>query len=160
MWYIENCPATIHKDEPPAEICPACSYAQNQWMVHKQRKPESSMRRSYISNILVQEDFLQPETKNKVYIYRYGRIIFNKIKDYIESADHDPFDLEDGCSFILRQTQKEGFVNFDESHFDKRSYVCEPEEVENYMYDLSSVIDPFNFKTHEELTRRLRSVIS
>lgn len=158
-WYIENCPSTIDKSDRATLVCPACAYAERQWRIDR-RTPISKMRRSYVSNILVVDDLLQPEARNNVYLYRYGRVVFGKIKDYIENNDHDPTDLEDGSDFIVNQKKVAGFPDLSESHFTRRSYCCEPEQIENYMYDLSAIIDPLNFKSHAELTSKLESVIS
>ena len=122
-WFIENCPTSINLE------CPTCAANSALWNsgVESDKKIVSIRKRkmSYISNILVIKDPKHSENDGKVFLYRYGKKIFEKIKDLLEPpaefADMEPcnaYDPYDGANFKLRQTKVDGFPNYDKSTFD------------------------------------------
>ena len=104
----------------------------------------------------------------KVFIYQYGKKIFDKIMDAMqpEFADEDalnPFDFWDGANFKLKIRDVEGYRNYDKSEFDKQSPLSSDdsylEEVYNKMHKLEEFTDPKSYKTYDELKKKLVSVL-
>lgn len=127
-WYIERCPKTLDWENP----CPACEYAD---ALKKGREwdhiPESEQagirpifgKTSYWANVLVEKDPENPENEGKIFKYRFGKKILEKI--YNRAID-DPidgtkginvFDPVEGASFTLRCKKVKGFFNYDDSSF-------------------------------------------
>jgi gp32 DNA binding protein like. len=161
-WFIDNCPTSIEKD------CPACKANTELWGTGNEAKKKlaSSRKRklNYISNILVVNDPKHPENNGKVFLYKYGKKIFEKIKDLIdppaEFADMssvDPFDMEEGANFKLRVVRVDNFPNYDKSGFDNAPSIGDADriaEVENQLFSLNEILDPKHFKSFDELKKR------
>ena len=120
-WFIENCPTTI------GGKCPLCEVNNDLWNsglesdkdIARQRK----RRLSYISNILVVSDPSNPQNEGKVFLYKYGKKIFDKIQESMkpEFADEtpvDPFDFWKGANFKLKVRKVAGYINYDKSEFE------------------------------------------
>lgn len=123
----------------------------------------------YISNILVINDPKHPENNGKVFLYKYGKKIFDKIMDKARPTfeDQDPvnvFDYWEGANFKLRMKMVDRYPNYDASEFEAVSAVSEDDqeilEIANQQHKLSEFIDPANFKSYDELKRKLESVLS
>lgn len=169
-WYIENCPTSIGND------CPACQSNSELWNASNDKedplkKLASSRKRklSYISNILVVTDPKHPENNGKVFLFKYGKKIFEKIKDMIdppkEFADMqpvDPFDMTEGANFKLRITRQDNFPNYDKSSFDPSTPIGDEafmEQIDSQLMSLNEILDPKHFKEYSALTKRLSQVI-
>ena len=162
-WFIDNCPTSIEQD-----YCPACKANTALWNTGNDAKKKlaSSRKRklNYISNILVVNDPKHPENNGKVFLYKYGKKIFEKIKDLIdppaEFADMssvDPFDMEEGANFKLRIVRVDGFPNYDKSSFDTPTSIGDADfiaEVETQLYSLNEILDPKHFKSADDLKKR------
>ena len=167
-WYIENSLTTIGKDDPVSKANTALwnSGVDSDKNIARDRR----RKLSYYSNIYVVEDSQNPENEGKVFLYRYGKKIFEKITSVMnpEFADEtplNPFDLWEGANFKLKMRQVEGFPNYDKSEF---TDVCplagdekKLEEIWNSQYSLTEIIDPDkNFKGYAELEARFFTVIA
>jgi hypothetical protein len=174
-WFIDNCPSSL--GGLPSDVCPVCADNNQLWNVDKLPQKDSSAKQlassrkrklSYISNILVVKDPKHPENEGKVFLYKYGKKIFEKIKDMIdppaEFADMtpiDPYDIEEGANFKLRQIKYEGFPNYDKSSFDAPSSIGDEDfiaQVESQLHDLNEILDPKHFKSYEKLAERFAFV--
>ncbi len=127
---------------------------------------------SYYSNIYVVKDPLNPENEGKVFLYKYGKKIYDKIiakmqpneNDYDPEPAFNPFDLWKGADFKLKIKQVAGFWNYDDSSFTTPGTLggfddTKLEEVYNQAYDLNDFTAPSEFKTYEELEARLKVVL-
>lgn len=169
-WYIENCLTTIGKEDPVAE------YNNVLWNSTKDdsspaRKQARDQKRklTFTSNIFVVEDPAHPENNGKVFLYKYGKKIFDKIKEKMEpefpdEAPFNPFDLWDGANFKLKIRKVEGYRNYDRSEFDKPAPLSEDddvlEKVWKLAYALQPIIDPATqFKPYAELKAKLNKVL-
>lgn len=174
-WFIDNCPSSLHPDKNPSDLCPVCKDNTALYNADKDKdsplkKLASSRKRklSYVSNILVIKDPKHPENDGKVFLFKYGKKIFEKIKDQIdppaEFADMqpvDPFDAIEGANFMLRQVKVDGFPNYDKSTFASQSAIGDEDtiaKIEAQMFDLNTVVDPKLFKTYEKLNERFMLV--
>jgi hypothetical protein len=172
-WFIDNCPSSL--GGLPSDVCPVCADNNSLWNADKDKesplkKLASSRKRklSYISNILVVKDPKHPENEGKVFLFKYGKKIFEKIKDMIdppaEFADMqpiDPYDMEEGANFKLRQVKVDNFPNYDKSSFDAPSAVGDEDyiaSIEAQLIDLNSLLDPKHFKPYAKLAERFTFV--
>jgi len=74
------------------------------------------------------------------------------------------FDLWEGANFKLRMRKKDGYANYDESLFTEPVAVSEDEEellrIVNAQHKLSEFTDRKNFKSYDELKKKLSEVLS
>ena len=166
-WYIENSLTTINKPDPVGELNSELwnsGIEANKEIARKQKR-----RLSYISNVLVIRDPANPENEGKVFLYKYGKKIFDKVKDVMQPTFEDekpvnPFDLWEGANFKLRIRQVEGYRNYDKSEFDSVSALsdddAEIEAIWKKQYSLNAFLDPSNFKSYDELKAKLDAVLS
>jgi hypothetical protein len=165
-WYIENSLTTLNEKDPLGE------YNSTLWNrgdeAGKEQARKQKRRLSYISNIYIVKDPAHPENEGKVFLYKYGKKIWDKINDQMnpEFEDEDPtnpFDLWEGANLKLKIRNVEGYRNYDKSEFDKVSALSEEddelEKVWNSQYSLQEFLDRKNFKTYAELQARLNRVL-
>ena len=123
---------------------------------------------SYYSNIYVVSDPKHPENEGKVFLFRYGKKIWDKISETTPAfEDEKPlnaFDLDEGANFKLKIRKVDGYWNYDKSEFDAPSALFDNdekmEEVFNSQHDLQEFLAPTNFKSYDELKTRLDVVLS
>ena len=165
-WYIENSLTTLGQKDPVSEhntqLWNSGSDA-NKDIARKQKR-----RLSYYSNIYIVSDPANPENEGKVFLYKYGKKIFDKIQEAMkpEFADEtaiNPFDFWGGANFKLKIRRVEGYQNYDKSEFDKASPLFDDdaklEEIYNKQYDLNEFTAPDKFKSYEALKKRLENVL-
>lgn len=165
-WYIENSLTTLGQDDPVGE------FNSSLWAkgddVSKKQARDQARRTSFYSNIMVINDPKAPENNGKVFLYRFGKKIFEKIKDAMnpEFEDEDPmnpFDFWEGANFKLKIRQVEGYRNYDKSEFEAPTVLAEDEsELEaiwGQEHSLQEFISPKNFKEYDALKRHLDVVL-
>ena len=165
-WYIENSLTTLGKDDPVSE------YNSLLWNsgIEANKKLASAQKRklNYVSNILVITDSAHPEKEGKVFLFRYGKKIFDKIKEKLEPQFPDepkvnPFNMWEGANFKLKIRNVEGYRNYDKSEFDAPSPVAatdeEIEKIWKQEFSLTEFVDPSKFKTYDQLKARLDKVL-
>lgn len=162
-WYIEKSLTTIGKQDPVSE------YNTQLWNTgieaNKEIARKQKRRLHYVSNIYVVSDPKNPHNEGKVFKYRYGKKIFEMLKEAISPAFEDekainPFDLRDeGANFKIKIRKVDGYWNYDKSEFDSLSALSTDENELNSIYEsvfpLQEIVAPENFKTYEELKERL-----
>lgn len=165
-WYIENSLTTLGQDDPVSE------YNSRLWNSGNEKDKEIARKQKrrlhYISNIYVVKDPANPENEGKVFLYKYGKKIFDMLNSAMhpEFEDEDavnPFDLWEGANFRLRMRNVEGYRNYDKSTFDETSALLDDDEdLEKIWlseYSLQEFLDPKNFKSYEELSAKLARVL-
>ena len=166
QWYIENSLTTIGKKDPVSD------YNRTLWNsgieANKEIARKQKRRLTYFSNIYVVSDPKNPQNEGKVFLYKYGKKIFDKVNDLMNPEFEDespvnPFDFWEGANFKLKIRKVEGYQNYDKSEFEKPSQLVEDEaELEKIwktQYKLNEFTDDSNFKTFEELQERLNTVL-
>jgi hypothetical protein len=169
-WYIENSLTTIGKDDPVSE------YNSKLWNsttddASEERKQARAQKRRlhYISNILVVQDSANPDNDGKVFLFKYGKKVFAKLTEAMEPQFPDdlpfnPFDFWSGANFKLKIRKVEGYRNYDRSEFAEPSPVAatdkDIEAIWRSEHPLQPFLDPSNFKTYEELQKKLARVLS
>ena len=166
-WYIENSLTTLGENDPVGELNSRLwnsGVQANQDIARKQKR-----KLSFIANVLIVSDPKHPENEGKVMLFKFGKKIFDKIMDkarptYEDETPVNVFDLWEGANFKLRMRKKDGFTNYDESSFMDKTPVSSDEQemlrVVNSQYKLSEFLDRKNFKTYDELKRKLEEVLS
>lgn len=165
-WYIENSLTTLNKPDPVSELNSELWNSgtdDNRNIARKQKR-----KLVYISNIYVVKDPAHPENEGKVFLYRFGKKIFDKIKDVMQPQFEDedkvnPFDFWKGANFKLRIRNIEGYRNYDKSTFSDVSVLGgegEMEAIWQKQYSLQEFLDPKHFKTYDELKSKLEAVLS
>ncbi|MBM3910977.1 MAG: single-stranded DNA-binding protein [Thaumarchaeota archaeon] len=166
-WYIENSLTTLGKQDPVSEMNSLLwkSGMDSDKDLARQRK----RKLNYISNILVVSDPANPQNEGKVFLFKYGQKIFEKIQEAMqpEFKDEDPidpFNFWTGANFKLKVRNVGGYVNYDKSEFDSPSPLgggddAQLEKIWRSQHSLKEHTNPSNFKTYEELKTKLESVL-
>lgn len=166
-WYIENSLTTIGKQDPVSE------YNTQLWNSgvesDKEIARKQKRRLHFVSNVYVVTDSGNPENEGKVFLYKYGKKIFDKLNEAMNpqfpgDEPVNPFDLWAGANFKLKIRQVEGYRNYDRSEFDKSGPLSnddsELESIWKKEYPLQEFLAPSNFKSYDELKERLMRVLS
>ena len=165
-WYIENSLTTLNEKDPVGE------YNSMLWNrgddAGKEQARKQKRRLNYISNIYVVKDPAHPENDGKVFLYKFGKRIFDKINDQMNPEFEDespvnPFDFWDGANFKMKIRNVEGYRNYDRSEFDSTSSLSDDDEalekIWNSQYSLAEFTDRKNFKSFAELQAKLNRVL-
>ena len=165
-WYIENSLTTLNQKDPVSEENTRL------WNTGVDSDKEIARKRkrklSYYSNIYVVSDPKHPENEGKVFIFKFGKKIFDKITEAMQPAFDDetpinPFDFWKGANFKLKIRKVDGYWNYDKSEFEGVSQVKESDDdikaIWSKQYPLMPFVDPSNFKTYDELKEKLNRVI-
>ena len=168
-WYIENSLTSIGQKDPVSEFNAQlwnASNDENSWQRKQAR--DQKRRLHYIVNIYVVKDPANPSNEGKVFLYKFGKKIFDKLTaamnpEYDGDTPMNPFDFWNGANFKLRSRMVAGYVNYDTSSFDNPGPLldddAELERIWKSEYSLKEVLDPKNYKSYDELKRRLEDVL-
>lgn len=165
-WYIENSPATIGEPDPVAELNSA------DWdSGTEEGKNLAKIRRrrlSFVSNILVIKHAARPADEGNVYLYEYGKKLYEKINEKMNPPFADiermnPFHPDLGANFHLRVMKVNGFPNYDKSDFAAPGPYAPNDEIAAAIwkrcYSLEAEIAPDKFKPYADLKRKLDQVM-
>ena len=164
-WYIENSLTTLGKKDPVSDLNRELWNSGGEGSPQRAQARNQKRKLNYYSNIYVVKDSANPENEGKVFLYRYGKKIFDKIMESMQPAFEDetpvnPFDLWKGADFKLKITKVAGFWNYDKSEFDTPSVLGdlndkELEGIWKQEHSLSAYTADDQFKSYEELKERL-----
>ena len=165
-WYIENSRTTLGEKDPVGEV------NRQHWNDGTEEGKDIARRQkrklSYYSNIQVVKDPKHPENEGKVFLYKYGKKIHDKILAAMqpEFQDETPinvFDLWEGANFKLKIKKVAGFWNYDSSEFDSVSALSsddtELEATWKSEHSLEAFTAADQFKSYEDLEKRLQLVL-
>ena len=168
-WYIENSLTTIGEQDPVAEYNSKLWNATDDDNSPQRRQARTQKRRlTYISNVIVLKDPAKPENEGKVFLFKYGKKIFDKLQEVMHPQFPDeqpmnPFDLWDGANFQVKIRNVEGYRNYDKSQFAETGPLLDDddklEKIWKKQHALKPFIDKSNFKTYDELKRKLTEVL-
>ena len=167
QWYIENSLTTIGQNDPVSEMNSA--YWNSGVESDKEIARKQKRKLQYFANIYVVEDSANPENEGKVMLYRFGKKIFDKCMEAMQPAFKDetpinPFDFWAGANFKLKLRKVEGYWNYDKSEFSAPSALFDDddklEEVWKKQYPLSEFTSETNFKSYDELKKRMDMVLA
>ena len=168
-WYIENSLTTLGKKDPVSDLNRELWNAGAEGSPQRDQARKQKRKLSYYSNIYVVKDSANPSNEGKVFLYRYGKKIFDKIMESMQPAFEDetpvnPFDFWKGADFKLKITRVAGFWNYDKSEFAESSTLGdfndkELEAIWKGEHSLTAFTADDQFKTYEELKYRLDSTL-
>jgi hypothetical protein len=165
-WYIENSLTTLGQKDPVGEVNRRLWNSGHDDDKETARKQKRKL--SYYSNVLVVKDPKHPENEGKVFLYKYGKKIHDKILAAMqpEFQDETPvnvFDLWEGANFKLKIKTVAGYWNYDSSEFEAPTALSsdddELEAIWKQEYSLEAFTNADQFKTYEELDQRLNLVL-
>ena len=167
QWYIENSLTTIGQKDPVSEMNTA--YWNSGVESDKEIARKQKRKLQYFANIYVVSDPKHPENEGKVFLYRFGKKIFDKCMEAMQPAFEDetpinPFDFWEGANFKLKIRKVDGYWNYDKSEFAAPSALLDDddalEEVWGKQYSLEEFTAPTNLKSYDELKTRLDTVLA
>jgi len=164
-WYIEKSLTTLNKKDPVSE------YNTTLWNTGIEANKESARKQKrrlhYVSNVYVVSDPKNPDNEGRVFKYRFGKKIFEQLKEAISPAFEDesainPFDMTEGANFKIKIRKVDGYWNYDKSEFDSPSPLGDEVMINStfsQVHSLSEVISPDEFKSYDELKEKLDRVL-
>ena len=166
-WYIENSLTTLGQKDPVSE------YNSLLWNNGTDQGKETARKQkrklTYVSNVYVVKDPANPENEGKVFLYKYGKKIFDKLTaamqpEFEDEEAIDPFDFWQGANFKLKAKNVAGYRNYDSSEFAAVSPLLEDDDameaIWNKQYSLVEFTNPDQFKSYTELQTRLDAVLN
>jgi hypothetical protein len=165
-WYIENSLTTLGQKDPVSELNRGLWNSGSDKDKETVRKQKRKL--SYFSNIYVVKDPANPENEGKVFLFKYGKKIFDKILNAMQPEFDDeepinPFDFWQGANFRLKLVKKDGYWNYDKSDFAPSSPLMDDDDALEAIwkkeYSLSALIAPDQFKSYEDLEKRMNYVL-
>ena len=166
-WYIEKSLTSIGQKDPVSEMNTQLwnSGIESDKEIARDRK----RRLHHVSNILVLSDTANPQNEGKVFLYKYGKKIFDKIMDVMQPQFEDekpvnPFDYWGGANFKLKIRNVEGYRNYDKSEFESSTELFDGDDskletVYAQSYKLQEFVDVENYKSYGELKKKLYDVL-
>ena len=165
-WYIENSLTTLGQKDPVSEHN---SQLWNSGIESDKEIARKQKRKlSYYANIYVVKDSANPHNEGQVFLYKFGKKIFDKITAAMqpEFEDEDPinpFDFWAGANFKLKIKKVAGYWNYDSSEFDRQSALLDDDDAMEAIwkkeYSLAELVAPDQFKSYDELKKRLDYVL-
>jgi hypothetical protein len=165
-WLIDTCLTTVNQK------CPVCEHNSGLWNngtdAGKEVARKQKRKLTYVSNVYVVKDPANPENEGKVFLFKYGKKIFDKIMEAMqpEYEDETPinaFDFWQGANFKLKAKSVAGYRNYDSSEFASVGALLDDDDameaIWKKQYSLTEFVAPDQFKTYEELKKRLDSVL-
>lgn len=169
-WYIENSLSTLNQRDPVGDLNSALWNESTDDNSPGRKQARAQKRKlNFISNILVISDPMHPENEGKVFLFRYGKKIFDKINQSMKPEFEgdpkvNPFDPEKGANLRLRRRKGDGgYPNYDASVFEVPSSIADTEEelldIWNREYSLKEIVAPDKFKSYDDLKKQLDFVL-
>jgi hypothetical protein len=165
-WLIDNCLTTLNQK------CPVCEHNSGLWNngtdAGKEVARKQKRKLTYVSNVYVVKDPANPENEGKVFLFKYGKKIFDKLTEAMQPEFEDeeaidPFDFWQGANFKLKAKNVAGYRNYDSSEFSPAGALLDDDDALEALwkkqYSLTEFVSPDQFKTYEELKARLHSVL-
>ena len=165
-WYIENSLTTLGQKDPVGEL--------NNMLWNSGLESDKDLARvrkrklTYISNIYVVSDPANPQNEGKVFLYKFGTKIFEKIQEVMKPEFQDeepinPYDFWKGANFRIKIRKVGGYTNYDASKFDSQAPLsnddAQLERIWKSQHGLLPFLDSSNFKSYDELKARMQEVL-
>ena len=165
-WYIENSLTTLGQSDPVSE------YNRRLWNSgsdeDKDQARKQKRKLTYIANIYVVKDPANPANDGKVFLYKFGKKIFDKITaamqpEFEDEEAIDPFDFWQGANFKLKAKNVAGYRNYDSSEFTATTPLLDDDDALEALwkkeYSLAELVAADQFKSYDELKKRLEYVL-
>jgi hypothetical protein len=161
-WLIDNCLTSLNQK------CPICEHNSGLWNsgvdANKEVARKQKRKLTYVSNIYVVKDPSNPENEGKVFLFKYGKKIFDKISEamqpeFEDETPIDPFDFWQGANFKLKAKNVAGYRNYDSSEFAAAGALLNDDDaleaIWRKQYSLAEYLSPSEYKSYEDLKKRL-----
>ena len=165
-WYIENSLTTLGQKDPVSEF--NSQLWNNGTDAGKDAARKQKRKLTYISNIYVVKDPANPENEGKVFLYKYGKKIFDKLTaamqhEFEDEEAIDPFDFWQGANFKLKAKNVAGYRNYDSSEFTAQTPLLDDDDALEALwkkeFSLAEFVAADQFKSYEDLKTRLNYVL-
>jgi hypothetical protein len=165
-WFIENSLTTLGQKDPVSEL--NSELWNNGTDAGKELARKQKRKLTYISNIYVVKDPANPENEGKVFLFKYGKKIFDKLTaamqpEFEDEEAIDPFDFWQGANFKLKAKNVAGYRNYDSSEFAAAAPLLDDDDameaVWKKQYSLAELVAADQFKSYDELKKRLDYVL-
>jgi len=168
-WYIENSLTTLGKNDPLGEYNRELWNSGDESLKEQVRKQKRKLQ--YYSNVYIVKDPTNPDNEGKVFLFRYGKKIYDKIMEAVNGDElegregYNPFDFWTGANFKLRAKKVAGYPNYDSSEFESPSTLedlddAQLESIWKREFALQSIVAPDQFKSYDQLQERLNAVLN
>ena len=165
-WYIENSLTTLGQKDPVSEL--NTELWNNGTDAGKELARKQKRKLTYVSNIYVVKDPANPANEGKVFLFKYGKKIFDKLTaamqpEFEDEEAIDPFDFWQGANFKLKAKNVAGYRNYDSSEFAAQSPLLDDDDameaIWKKQYSLAELVAADQFKSYDELKKRLDYVL-
>ena len=165
-WYIENSLTTLGQKDPVSEL--NSELWNNGTDAGKELARKQKRKLTYVSNIYVVKDPANPANEGKVFLFKFGKKIFDKLTaamqpEFEDEEAIDPFDFWQGANFKLKAKNVAGYRNYDSSEFAASAPLLDDDDameaVWKKQYSLAEIVAADQFKTYDELKKRLDYVL-
>ena len=166
-WFIENSLTTLGQKDPVSE------YNSQLWNTgvdsDKEVARKQKRKLSYYSNVYVVKDPSNPANEGKVFLFRFGKKIFDKITaamqpEFEDETPINPFDFWQGANFKIKIKKVAGYWNYDSSEFAAPEALLGGDDdaleaLWKQEHSLAEIVAPDQFKSYEDLKKRLDYVL-
>ena len=165
-WYIENSLTTLGQKDPVSEY--NTMLWNNGTDAGKEAARKQKRKLTYIANIYVVKDPANPENEGKVFLYKFGKKIFDKLTaamqpEFEDEEAIDPFDFWGGANFKLKAKNVAGYRNYDSSEFARPDALLDDDDameaIWKRQYSLAELVAADQFKDYDALKKRLDYVL-
>ena len=165
-WFIENSLTTLGQKDPVSEL--NSELWNNGTDAGKELARKQKRKLTYVSNIYVVKDPANPSNEGKVFLFKYGKKIFDKLTaamqpEFEDEEAIDPFDFWQGANFKLKAKNVAGYRNYDSSEFAASSPLLDDDDameaIWKKQYSLAELVAADQFKSYDELKKRLDYVL-
>ena len=168
-WYIENSLTTLGKNDPLGEYNRELWNSGDESLKEQVRKQKRKLQ--YYSNVYIVKDPANPDNEGKVFLFRYGKKIYDKIMEAVNGDElegregYNPFDFWTGANFKLRAKKVAGYPNYDSSEFESTGTLedlddAQLESIWKREFAHQSIVAPDQFKSYDQLQERLNAVLN
>jgi hypothetical protein len=165
-WYIENSLTTLGQKDPVSEY--NTMLWNNGTDSGKDQARKQKRKLTYVANIYVVKDPANPENEGRVFLYKFGKKIFDKLTaamqpEFEDEEAIDPFDFWQGANFKLKAKNVAGYRNYDSSEFARPDALLDDDDAMEAIwkkeYSLEEFVAPDQFKSYDDLKKRLDYVL-
>ena len=165
-WYIENSLTTLGQKDPVSEY--NTILWNNGTDAGKEAARKQKRKLTYIANIYVVKDPANPDNEGKVFLYKFGKKIFDKLTaamqpEFEDEEAIDPFDFWGGANFKLKAKNVAGYRNYDSSEFARPDALLDDDDameaIWKRQYSLAELVAADQFKDYDALKKRLDYVL-
>ena len=165
-WLIDNCLTSLNQK------CPICEHNSSLWNngtdAGKEQARKQKRKLTYVANIYVVKDPSNPANEGKVFLYKFGKKIFDKLTaamqpEFEDEEAIDPFDFWGGANFKLKAKNVAGYRNYDSSEFARPDALLDDDDAMEAIwkreYSLAELVAADQFKDYDALKKRLDYVL-